>query len=79
MVSVTEPTGVIVSTEHHVSRNKGAWVSVPIYNRTTACLYADKRDFPVHERERFAEEFGDTLLLFAFTDCQERLALTFTL
>jgi hypothetical protein len=77
--SVTEPNGIVVSTERPVSRNQGAWISVPVSNRTLVCLFADKRDYPDGQREQFAEEFGDTLLLFEFVDSDEQLALTFTL
>jgi hypothetical protein len=76
---MTDVAGLVVATESPASRSKGAWISVPVRNRTAVCLYADKRDFPEAEREQFAEEFGDTLLFFDFVDCQEKLALTFTL
>jgi hypothetical protein len=76
---MTDVAGLVVATESPASRSKGAWISVPVRNRTPVCLYADKRDFPEAVREQFAEEFGDTLLFFDFVDCQEKLALTFTL
>lgn len=77
--SLSELNGIVVSTESPVSPNEGAWISVPVSNRDAVCSYADKREFPDADKERFAENFGDTMLIVDFLDSKERFALTFTL
>jgi hypothetical protein len=77
--SLSELNGIVVCTESPVSPNEGAWISVPISNRDVVCAYADMREFPDGDKERFAEDFGDTMLIVDFLDSKERFALTFTL
>ena len=78
VAGATREAGLFLTPFGRSNTEANAYINVRPFDRECEFWYGEVREMPEEERARFAETYGESVLLFRFLESGEAFALYFT-